>query len=271
MALQIRRGTTLERVAGFVPAIGEPIYDTDEKTIYIGDGTTVGGCPLSVPYLQSIGDVLAADFPQITIVSYSANGTALTITTLDPHNLAVGKSVLVWTNLNPILRGIYAVTAVGGTYQFSVASTQTVALVNDGNYIQQQGYNLRNGAQLLYSPATGKWVATDPPLTGNKVLVYNAGTSNWEGKEFKVSGLLDVDTTTYPLSDGDTLVWDTTAAKWQFKPSGAGGTSRGDGGNFSVTEDNGFVPGIYGGGNFATTTIDRPIELISGVMDAGSF
>lgn len=271
MALQIRRGTTLERVAGFVPAIAEPIYDTDEKAIYIGDGTAIGGLPLSVPYLNSVGDVSTPTFPQTTIVSYAANGVTLTVTTLDPHGLAAGRSVLVWTNLNPALRGIYVVTAIGGTYQFSVASAQVVPLVTDGGYIQQQGYNLRNGAQLFYSPSIGSWVATDPPLTGNKVLVYNAGTSNWESREFEITGLADVDTVTYPLSDGDTLVWDSTTSKWQCKPGGAGGTSRGDGGNFSITEDNGFVLGVYGGGNFATTQIDRPIELISGVMDAGSF
>jgi hypothetical protein len=42
MALQIRRGTTAQRLA-YVPLEGEPIFDTDESTLYVGDGLTPGG------------------------------------------------------------------------------------------------------------------------------------------------------------------------------------------------------------------------------------
>ena len=42
MGLQIRRGLEVTRT-GFVPAIGELIVTTDEKKLYIGDGTTAGG------------------------------------------------------------------------------------------------------------------------------------------------------------------------------------------------------------------------------------
>lgn len=42
MPLQIRRGTTAERLS-IVPLPGEPILDTDLNTIFIGNGTTAGG------------------------------------------------------------------------------------------------------------------------------------------------------------------------------------------------------------------------------------
>lgn len=42
MPLQIRRGTTAERLS-ITPVPGELIYDTDVGTIYVGDGTTPGG------------------------------------------------------------------------------------------------------------------------------------------------------------------------------------------------------------------------------------
>ena len=42
MALQIRRGLETER-AGVTPAAGELLYTTDEKLVYVGDGTTAGG------------------------------------------------------------------------------------------------------------------------------------------------------------------------------------------------------------------------------------
>ena len=42
MALKIRRGLEADR-SGITPAEGELIYTTDEKKIYVGDGTTAGG------------------------------------------------------------------------------------------------------------------------------------------------------------------------------------------------------------------------------------
>jgi hypothetical protein len=49
MAIQIRRGTNAERQL-ITPVIGELIYTTDTKKVYIGDGTTLGG-------VQITGDV----------------------------------------------------------------------------------------------------------------------------------------------------------------------------------------------------------------------
>ena len=42
MPLQLRRGTTAERLS-IVPLPGEPIYDTDLDTIFIGNGIAAGG------------------------------------------------------------------------------------------------------------------------------------------------------------------------------------------------------------------------------------
>jgi hypothetical protein len=40
--LQVRRGTEAERVA-VTPDVAEPVYATDSKRLYMGDGQTVGG------------------------------------------------------------------------------------------------------------------------------------------------------------------------------------------------------------------------------------
>ena len=53
MALQVRRGTNAERL-GITPAIGELIYVTDTKALYIGDGSTVGGTTSSAGTINSI-------------------------------------------------------------------------------------------------------------------------------------------------------------------------------------------------------------------------
>jgi hypothetical protein len=42
MPLKLRRGLNADRT-GITPAEGEPIYTTDTKKLYIGDGTTAGG------------------------------------------------------------------------------------------------------------------------------------------------------------------------------------------------------------------------------------
>jgi len=42
MALQIRRGTDSDRLT-ITPSVGEPLYTTDTKKLYIGDGSTAGG------------------------------------------------------------------------------------------------------------------------------------------------------------------------------------------------------------------------------------
>jgi len=42
MPLQIRRGTTAERLS-ITPLVGEPVFDTTLGQIFVGDGTTAGG------------------------------------------------------------------------------------------------------------------------------------------------------------------------------------------------------------------------------------
>ena len=46
MPLRIRRGVEADRT-GFTPLEGEPIYVTDSKKVYIGDGSTAGGVNIS--------------------------------------------------------------------------------------------------------------------------------------------------------------------------------------------------------------------------------
>ena len=89
MALQIRRGTEAQRAAltGVdVPVLGELLYTTDTKKLYVGDGVTGGGT--GVGYFSSV-----AVSGQDTIVSTGATGaltfdagTNITLTTNDNTN-----------------------------------------------------------------------------------------------------------------------------------------------------------------------------------------
>lgn len=68
MALKFRRGTNAGRTA-ITPAEGEPIYTTDTKSLFIGDGTTAGGILIT-------GGVSDGDKGDITV---SGGGTTFTI------------------------------------------------------------------------------------------------------------------------------------------------------------------------------------------------
>ena len=63
MALRIRRGTDAERQT-IVPAQGEPVYVTDTKKLFVGDGATQGGT-LVGPQDQSNFDLVNDTTPQL--------------------------------------------------------------------------------------------------------------------------------------------------------------------------------------------------------------
>lgn len=56
MALRLRRGIDAERQL-ITPLEGELIYTTDTKILYIGDGLTAGGIPVTGAFPQSIDDL----------------------------------------------------------------------------------------------------------------------------------------------------------------------------------------------------------------------
>ena len=68
MALKLRRGTNAGRTA-ITPAEGEPIFTTDTKQLYIGDGSTAGGVAVGG------GGVSDGDKGDVTVSSSGATWT----------------------------------------------------------------------------------------------------------------------------------------------------------------------------------------------------
>jgi len=88
--IQFLRGTSAQRLA-FTPLDGELVWDTDSKEMYVGDGTTLGGLPLSNLTNEQIQDIVGAligDSSTID-VTYNDAGDVLTmdvITTALDHD-----------------------------------------------------------------------------------------------------------------------------------------------------------------------------------------
>lgn len=77
MPLQVRRGQTADRLL-ITPVIGELIYDTIEKTLYIGDGTTPGGVAASSFTFEDAQDAASGLLTSgiHSNISFSYNDTA---------------------------------------------------------------------------------------------------------------------------------------------------------------------------------------------------
>ena len=88
MALKLRRGTNSGRTA-ITPAEGEPIYTTDTKELYVGDGTTAGGIKIT-------GGLADGDKGDITVSSSGATWTIDNdaVTYAKMQNVSTGSKLL---------------------------------------------------------------------------------------------------------------------------------------------------------------------------------
>jgi len=75
--LRIRRGTTDDRLnTGFIPEGGEPVFDMDENEMYIGDGVTVGGIPVSkrVEVINTTSSEVATKYGYNKYIRFNGSG-----------------------------------------------------------------------------------------------------------------------------------------------------------------------------------------------------
>lgn len=229
MALQFRRGTEAERVAdGFVPASGEPVYATDTKKLYIGDGTTVGGVPVgSNNELEDLENVSIRSASIINIQSISASGNVVYVNTQVPHGFATGDSVLVSTTGKTDLNGIKEVTFVSiNTFSFDQAVAD-FAQVDDSGAVR---YEVSDEAILAYDQTTGEWVdqnfiyefrdlgdvsITDPQ--NNDIIQYDSTESKFVNRQFEISidDLNDVLIYESTLSNRQYIGYDSNLTVWR--------------------------------------------------------
>ena len=117
MSIQIKRGLEVNRNS-FTPLVGEFVWTTDDKKLYIGDGTTVGGILLDTS--ESVSETITSISLSTNILTYTdENGTDTNLDLslyLDDTNLAYIQS--------GVLNGATGIA----TFTRSDASTFTVDL-----------------------------------------------------------------------------------------------------------------------------------------------
>lgn len=183
MALLIRRGTEAERLAlsgANTPASGELLYVTDTKKLYIGDGVTAGGNPISLEGFAANSIVLNYGFtgnasvnaqfgvergnqPDVFIRwnesadywEFTNNGNIYTpigsFVGQITDNLAEGNVNLYYTNDRANVA--FALNSISNLID---VDTQTVAPTA--------------GKSLVWDSVSSNWVVGDPPIPSNLTL-----------------------------------------------------------------------------------------------------
>jgi len=163
VALQFRRGTEEEREqTTFVPLLGEPVYTTDTKRLYVGDGSTAGGNPVGFNNkLSDLQDVELISEVSIPISAIAATAGVVSIVTTLPHGLETGQFLYVYSTSRAAVNGVRQITVTGITSLTFQAATPDFPSTNDAGAVK---YEPQDKAILAWDQATGKW--------GEQVYVY---------------------------------------------------------------------------------------------------
>jgi len=140
---QIRflRGTEANRTT-FVPAEGEPVYTTDQKRLYIGDGSTLGGVPLfpepttiTGSYTTAGNEDIFADVrtSPITITLPTNPWEGLYVKVFDLYSYSAINTITVSRNGSNInsLASDYLITSPETTVLFTYSGDATVGWITE--------------------------------------------------------------------------------------------------------------------------------------------
>jgi hypothetical protein len=100
MSLQIRRGTEAQRnTSTFVPLSGEPIWTTDEKKLYVGDGVTAGGIAVSGGGGGAASDQALYTTSSVTFANLTATNN-ISATNISASNNISATNISASNNIN---------------------------------------------------------------------------------------------------------------------------------------------------------------------------
>ena len=145
MTLKLRRGLEADR-AGITPAEGELIFTTDEKKVYVGDGSTAGGVAITVD-AAAVSDLVNGSFTA-SLTSTGRLDLPQTVGSGNPSIIESDGAIM----LNPSKTGAYYFSAaqlsLPGDLRFDDASIQSTAWTGSVS-------ELTNGAHTVSLDADG--------------------------------------------------------------------------------------------------------------------
>jgi len=171
--LQLRRALA-STVSNYVAAEGEPVWATDTKKLYVGDGSTVGGIEVGgTGGSSTVTDQLLFTTSSVTFAGLDVNGN-IEATTV--NGVFVGERGS--SNGNAVLgNGAMDIATSNATYNTAVGENAMAALT-DGDYNTAAGFgSLAAMSTGNYNTAIGVNALTSANGTGNTALGQSAGQS----------------------------------------------------------------------------------------------
>jgi len=168
--LQLRRSSAAT-VSNYVPAMGEPVWTTDTKELFVGDGSTVGGIAVgggggaSTVTDQLLFTTSSVTFANLTVTNITMSG--------EINQTYVGARGGVSSN---IAVGNALASATGGSSFNIGVGDDALGLLNTGDYNVAVGLNTLAGVQSTnYNTAVGHSALSSASGTGNTALGFSAG------------------------------------------------------------------------------------------------
>lgn len=233
MSLQIRRGTSADvQSESLIPLAGEPIYLTDTNSLYIGDGSTLGGNVVGGSNeLSGLNSVHLSSEDFSTIQSFSITTNVVEVTTTINHNFGQNDEVIISGASSTLLNGSHTVTTIptGSQFTFILTNADVASTVSTGS------------VSLL--------------LKNNSVLAYDTTNARWEDKEFtdlnitldKINNIDSFNTTLsgYANPDIGKIIRYDYDLNWSVKRPGETITNPADQGYIGIDFDYGITGSIY--------------------------
>jgi hypothetical protein len=162
VALQFRRGTAANRTANnFTPLVGEPIYETDTKKLFIGDGSTVGGVNVNSGFeVADLGDVTLTSETITNPDTYSVSSNVLTLVFDAGHPFTASQSISIANSSVTALNGSYTVSSVTTTNV--VMSITGVADTSSSSLTADVFSNIIDGHTLVWDASNSYWKNVAP-------------------------------------------------------------------------------------------------------------
>lgn len=202
MPLQIRRGTNSQRLAMTEPlAAGELLYTTDTGSLYIGNGSSLGGVPLSNLTPSDIKDLSASVFTAgvHSGITFNYNNTTKTIDAIvepDLSNYAgtiradAFQGNLIAENSTLIINSIDGSVNLDGTVQGDIIPDDNAAYdIGSSTFrfrdIYLSGSSIHLGNAII--TASGTAVNLPAGSTLNGTPIGSSGSGIVEGSNYNIN------------------------------------------------------------------------------------